>query len=156
MRKIIVFTILFLTYSFTSIPSNLVIENEDDFSIEIAESAMFINNKFEISQDCINIRLQTPPIKDISYSKVVSKADRKVITDLLDKIEFDSLRKSYSNNAADCMLEYTFKIKYKNIDREIDIYDMKVKPIFDVVAKINTFLPSEFRINYIDRCFSRK
>jgi hypothetical protein len=127
------------------------------FSIEIEESAMFIQNNYKVSQDCITTDL-TILIGDStnSYSKIVSKVDRKSITDLLDKINFDTLQKSYSNNSVDCMQEYTFKIKYKNIDREIDIYDTKVKPIFDLVAKINTLLPLEFRINYDDNYFSKR
>lgn len=157
MKKIIVFAILFLICSFTDMHSNSAIENENDFSIEIEESAMFIQNNYKISQDCINIKLQLLllPIETKYYSKEISKADRKVIIDLLDKINFETLQKSYSNNAVDCMQEYTFRIKYKNIDREIHIYDTKVKPIFDLVAKINILLPSEYRINYDDGYFSK-
>ncbi|WP_338814393.1 hypothetical protein V9L05_03500 [Bernardetia sp. Wsw4-3y2] len=156
MRKIIVFAILFLICPFTTISSNSIIDNKDDFSIEIEESAMLRHSNFKISQDCIILEVWLSPDEPKYYSKVVSKADRKAITDLLDKIEFDSLRKGYYNHSIDDMLEYTFKFKYKNVDREIHIYDMKVKPIFDLVAKINTLLPLEFRINYDDSYFSRK
>ncbi|WP_375559362.1 hypothetical protein ACE193_16700 [Bernardetia sp. OM2101] len=109
---------------------------------------MLIHNNYKISQDCINIRLQTPPIKNVSYSKVVSKTDRKIITDLLDKIEFDELRKSYSYYAIDDMVEYDFTVNYKGKSKSIHIYDVKVKPIFDLAAKINTLLPKEYAIGY--------
>lgn len=157
MRKIIVFTILFLICSFTSIPSNSLIENKDDFSIEIEESTMFFQNTFKISQDCIITKFYIPQDRKYGYySKVVSKADKKAIIDVLDKINFESLRKSYSNDFADDLPEYKFKIKYKNIDREIHIYDVQLRPMLDLVAKINTLLPLEYRIRYDKNYGSRR
>ncbi len=156
MRKIAVFTILFLICSFTTIPSNSLVENKDDFYIEIEESAMFFQNTFKVSQDCIITKLHIPHKEHSYYSKEVSKADRKAIIDVLDKINFESLRKSYSNDFADDMPEYKFKIKYKNIDREIHIYDVQLRPMLNLVAKINTLLPLEYRIRYDKNYGSRK
>lgn len=154
MKKIIVFTILFLFCSFTTIHSNSILENKDDFSIEIEESALLISNNFKISQDCIIVSKTFIDTKN--YSKVVSKADKKAIIDVLDKINFESLRKSYSNDFADDLPEYKFKIKYKNIDREIHIYDVRLRPMLDLVAKINTLLPLEYRISYDKNYGSRR
>lgn len=157
MKKIILFISLLLLFSFTGSYSNR--EIKDNFSIEIQESALFRHSNFKISQDCIIIKLEIFPTdrkKPRYYSKEVSKTDKKAIMLLLDKINFDTLQKSYSNDYADCMLDYTFKINYKGKNRKIDIYDVKIKPIFNLVAKINTLLPLEYRINYDDDYFSKR
>ena len=141
---------ILLLFTFNSAFSQL-------FSIEIEESSMFIQNNYKISQDCITADL-TVLIGDStnSYSKVVSKADRKAITNVLDKINFESLRKSYSNDFADDLPEYKFKIKYKNIDREIHIYDVRLRPMLNLVAKINILLSLEYRIRYDKNYGSRR
>ena len=154
MKKIIVFISLLLVFSFTGFDSNR--ENNDDFTIEIEESAMLRHSNFKISQDCIILEVWISPHEPKYYSKEVSKADKKAIILLLDKINFDALRKEYSNYYVDDMLEYDFKINYKGKTKEIHIYDFKVKPIFNLVAKINTLLPLEYRINYDDDYFSKR
>ena len=92
--------------------------------------------------------------KEERYSKRLNERERSQIKYNLKKIDLLNLKANYTDNdAPDDMGEFDFILTIDKAQKKIHIYQVKVDPIFNLVAEINKMVPEKFQIEYNNRYF---
>ncbi|MCA8830217.1 hypothetical protein [Hymenobacter pini] len=117
--------------------------------LRIVKTEFLGYREYVITDSTIRVEIHDVATTDSLLVRKLTSVERNQLLTSLDQVYLSGLKSSYQGKSTDTdMPGYTFTVVKGSFVKQINLYEYRLRCLYDVSVKLDALLPEAFRLNY--------
>ncbi|RSK25216.1 hypothetical protein [Hymenobacter metallilatus] len=117
--------------------------------LRIVKTEFLGYREYVITDSTIRVEIHDVATTDSLLVREITSVERNQLLAPLDQVYLSGLKNSYQGKSTDTdMPGYTFMVVKGSFAKQINLYEYRLRCLYDVSVRLDALLPEAFRLNY--------